>query len=92
MIGNKQKQGQGIGTFALGAIIDHAFNNLNLRRLQLEVLESNTRAQALYTHFGFVQEGRKRKAVYKSGVYKDELLMGLLREEYIRKDNNHNMA
>ena len=82
MIGSKENQGKGIGTFAVSSIVNHAFFNLNLRRLQLEVLEHNQIAQKLYKKIGFVEEGRKRMAVFKDGQYVDEILMGLLRDEY----------
>ena len=84
MIGNEDNRGKGIGTFAVTSIVNHAFFNLNLRRLQLEVLEYNQVAQKLYTKIGFVEEGRKRKAVFKDGQYVDELIMGLLRDDYLR--------
>ena len=84
MIGCKENQGKGIGTFAVKSIVDHAFFNLNLRRIQLEVLDYNQTAQKLYKKIGFVEEGRRRKAVYKDGQYVDEIIMGLLREEYKR--------
>lgn len=85
MIGNKVNRGKGIGTFAVSSIIDHAFQDLNLRRLQLEVLESNEIAQKLYRKMGFVEEGRKRKAVFKDGQYVDEIIMGLLRDDYVKE-------
>lgn len=84
MIGNEDNRGKGIGTFAVTSIVNHAFYNLNLRRLQLEVLEYNQVAQKLYAKIGFVEEGRKRKAVFKDGQYVDELIMGLLRDDYLR--------
>ena len=56
MIGSKENQGKGIGTFAVSSIVNHAFFNLNLRRLQLEVLEHNQIAQKLYKKIGFVEE------------------------------------
>lgn len=82
MIGNKKNQNKGIGTFAVSSMVNHAFYNLNLCRLQLEVLDYNTAAQHLYKKIGFKEEGRKRKAVFKNGKYVDEIIMGLLREEY----------
>lgn len=84
MIGNIENRGKGIGTFAVSSIVEHAFFNLNLRRLQLEVLEYNKAAQRLYEKIGFIEEGRRRKAVYKDGQYVDVIFMGLLRDEYIR--------
>lgn len=41
-------------------------------------------AQRLYKKMEFVEEGRKRKAVFKDGAYVDELIIGLLRDEYVR--------
>lgn len=84
MIGNKENRGKGIGTFAISTIVNHAFFDLNLRRIQLEVLEYNQTAQNLYRKIGFVVEGRKRKAVFKNGSYVDEMIMGLLRDEYVK--------
>lgn len=83
MIGEAKNRKKGIGTFAIESIIEHGFFNLNLRRLQLEVLEYNKVAQNLYKKVGFKEEGRKRKAVFKNGKYVDEIIMGLLREDYI---------
>lgn len=82
MIGEKSSRRRGIGTYAVQAMIEHAFYNLNLRRIQLDVLETNAAARALYKRIGFVEEGVKRKAVYKNGEYINEIIMALLREEY----------
>lgn len=79
MIGNEENRGKGIGTFAISTIVNHAF----LISI-LEVLEYNQTAQNLYRKIGFVEEGRKRKAVFKNGVYVDEMIMGLLRGEYVK--------
>lgn len=82
MIGNVSDRGKGAGTFAINKMIHHAFYDLNLRRLTLEVLEKNINAIGLYTKVGFIQEGMKREAVYKNGAYHNEIIMGLLRKTY----------
>ena len=82
MIGDKENQGKGIGTFAVNAMLDHAFNNMNLRRNELSVLDSNERAKALYKKCGFVYEGTKREAKYKKGKFEDLLYYSILRDEY----------
>lgn len=82
MIGEKDNQGKGAGTFAVKAILDHAFFNLNLHRIQLEVLEHNERAIQLYHKFGFQKEGVKREALFKNGVYVNLIAMAVLRKEY----------
>ena len=84
MIGSEKDRGKGLGFFAVKEILNHAFNNLNLQRIELAVLKSNYPAQKLYNKVGFVQEGVKRKAVYKNGKYEDLLIMSILKEEYVR--------
>ena len=88
MIGDKKNQGKGAGTYAVHAILAHAFYNMNLQRVELTVLEENLPARRLYEKAGFVQEGIKRKAVYKEGVYKDMLQYSILRDEYNPHETN----
>lgn len=71
--------GQGVGTALLRVIIDLADNWLMLERLELTVLGTNPRAQALYERMGFVAEGRKRGSVISAGRYVDEIAMARLR-------------
>lgn len=87
MVGNEANCGKGIGTFAMVNMINHAFNDMNLRRIELSVLKDNIRAQGLYRKLGFQIEGEKREAVYKNGEYKNMYIMSLLKSEYkeIRK-------
>lgn len=82
MIGDKENQGKGIGTFAVNAMLYHAFYNMNLRRIELSVLESNERAKVLYEKCGFVYEGIKRQAKFKNGKFEDLLCYSILKDEY----------
>ena len=82
MIGRAENRGRGLGTFAVGAILRHAFADMNLNRVELTVLEDNEPARKLYEKAGFVQEGRFREAVFKDGRYRDLLFMAVLRKEW----------
>lgn len=82
LIGSSEHRGKGLGKQATAALIGYGFNELNLHRISLEVLETNTRAIALYQRLGFQTEGRLREAVFRSGRHLNLLLMGLLRGEY----------
>ena len=44
MIGESNNQNKGAGSFAVKSMIQHAFNNLNLRRIELSVLSNKSRA------------------------------------------------
>ncbi len=82
MIGDKENHGKGIGTFAVSTMVAHAFYNMNLRRVELNVLTSNERAIHVYEKVGFKREGLKRKAVYKNGEFVDMYSYAVLKEEF----------
>lgn len=81
-IGDTVNQGCGIGTFAVNEMLNHAFNNMNLQRVELTVLDDNERAKYLYKKCGFVYEGRKRKAKYKNGQFVDMLMYFIIKSEF----------
>ncbi|AOM81669.1 GNAT family N-acetyltransferase [Salisediminibacterium beveridgei] len=84
MIGDDENRGKGIGYFATTELLNHAFNDINLNRIELTVLETNTRAIRLYERVGFKIEGTKRNSVYKNGEFVNMILMGILKEEYLK--------
>ncbi len=84
MIGDQNNRQKGIGFFATTEILKHAIKDMNLNRIELTVLESNTRAIKLYEKVGFKKEGIKRKSVYKDGEFVDMIMMAILEEEYLK--------
>jgi len=82
VIGEKEYWGQGYGTDAIRALLRFAFTNMNLNRIRLSVFDYNERAQRCYRKCGFQLEGRLRQAHFSDGRYHDELVMGILREEF----------
>lgn len=81
-IGETEHRSKGYGTDALALILRYAFHELNLDRVELNVISYNTRAIRAYERAGFVHEGRLRSAVYRDGKRYDLLVMGILREEW----------
>ena len=81
MIGNEY-QNKGAGKYAVKNILDYAFKDINLNRVELSALESNERAIGLYRKMGFMVEGISRKAYYKDGKFVNKIEMAVLREEY----------
>jgi RimJ/RimL family protein N-acetyltransferase len=79
----KEYRKQEIVLAGFSAGLDFAFEMLNMRRVEAEVLEYNVPAQQLEINFlGFKIEGRRRKAVYKCGGYYDSIMLGMMREEW----------
>ncbi len=82
MIGDKTYWSRGYGTDAVTTLLGFAFGEMNLRRVDLTVDVENERGIACYRKCGFVEEVRLRQAIYKRGVYADQLVMGVLRDEF----------
>lgn len=82
VIGKEEYLGKGFGTEALQLIIDFAFRQLRLNRVELVCWSFNARARHVYEKVGFVQEGVRRKKRYRNGEFHDEICYGLLKEEW----------
>ena len=81
-IGAREYWGWGYGTDAMRTLLNWGFHTLNLNRIYLRVFADNPRAIRSYQKAGFVEEGRLRQDDFRNGVYRDTLLMSLLREEW----------
>jgi RimJ/RimL family protein N-acetyltransferase len=82
MIGEKECWGSGYGTDAVRTLAGLAFEEMNLNRIALDVYDFNERAIASYLKCGFVEEGRRRKDIFRYGAYVDVVMMALLREDW----------
>ncbi|WP_017187272.1 GNAT family N-acetyltransferase [Alkalibacillus haloalkaliphilus] len=74
--------GLGLGTEITQLVLQYAFEQLQLHRVGLRVLDFNKRAIACYEKCGFVQEGMERENVPIDGEYASDVLMGILDREY----------
>ncbi len=81
-IGDKDYWGRGYGREVVGLLLDYAFRLRNFRRVWLEVHAGNERGIRAYRSCGFVEEGRMREHVWLAGRYVDNVIMGVLREEW----------
>ena len=70
-------RGRGLGGALLRAVLGEA-RAQGLRRIELEVYDSNRPAVRLYERFGFTREGIKRSARILDGQTEDILCMALL--------------
>ncbi len=77
-----QRLGRGLGREAISLLLTHAFSDLALHRVGLRVLAYNVRAIRCYRACGFVEEGREREAAFVGGEWHDDLVMGVLADEF----------
>lgn len=83
IIGERQYAGRGIATEAGKLIINHGFERLNLNRIWLGVHEANKAAIKVYKKIGFKDEGRFRQRFFQNEKFYDDIIMSILREEWI---------
>lgn len=76
--------GRGLGTEATRLILGHAFDQLGLHRVALEVYSFNPRARRAYEKAGFVAEGVLRDALLWNGERVDATVMSVLAPEWAR--------
>jgi RimJ/RimL family protein N-acetyltransferase len=84
-IGNPEYRGKGYGTESLNLILHYAFYELNLNRVGLDVISYNLPAIKAYERAGFIVEGQMRKAVLRDGKQYDRVIMGILHEEWLKR-------
>jgi diamine N-acetyltransferase len=82
MIGEKSQWGKGFGYEATLLMLRYGFNTLNLNKVFLYAIETNSRGIRVYEKAGFVHEGRLRQDIYKNGRYLDVFVMSVLRDEW----------
>lgn len=82
LLGDRSVWGKGIGSRITRFMIEYGFDALDLRRIFLEVVETNPRAMRVYEKLGFVVEGRLRQHQVRDGRPVDVIVMGLLRADY----------
>jgi RimJ/RimL family protein N-acetyltransferase len=74
--------GRGLGTEAIRAIAEFAFDTLGLHKLSTRVLAFNTRAIRAYERVGFVREGLERESALIGDQWHDDVIVGLLKRDF----------
>lgn len=82
---SKHAQSRGIATDAYATMIRYAFNELRLHRIESSAFEDNIASLRFLEKLGYVREGLQRECVYKNGKYHNVVLLGLLKEDFIKK-------
>ncbi|MEV0192532.1 GNAT family protein [Kitasatospora purpeofusca] len=75
-------RGRGYGSEVVAVLCHYGFVVRGLRRLQIETLEDNAAMLRAAEGNGFVREGVLRSSAWVMGDFLDEVLLGLLVEEW----------
>lgn len=82
LIGDVGDRGKGLGTDAAIVRAHYAFHVLGLRMMYSEYFVGNTGSERMQAKTGYVEYGRKPKAFWKRGAYRDMVLTVLTRERF----------
>ncbi len=79
-------QGKGIVTKSCQALIDYAFNALQLERVEIRAAVGNIKSQAVPLRLGFKHEGTLRRILPTIRGLEDGCIYGLLKEEWNNRE------
>lgn len=78
-------RGKGVGEAMVRHVLETAFDELHLHRVELNVFDFNTGAIALYEKLGFVKEGLIREARRVGDTWWSHYHMSMLEQEWRAK-------
>lgn len=78
----KDFSGKGIITKACKILINYAFNELEMNRIEIRCADANVRSRAIPERLGFKLEGVLRQALCRHSQIYDDVIYGLLKEEW----------
>jgi UDP-4-amino-4,6-dideoxy-N-acetyl-beta-L-altrosamine N-acetyltransferase len=84
----KDDHPKGLGSAVLLVVLDFAFGDLGLEKLDAEVVATNKAALKVHARLGFREEGLRRGEIVKGGIRTDVRLFGLVKEEWMQEKSS----
>ncbi len=78
-------EGRGYGREAVGLLLDHAFRDLGLNRVEANIRTGNERSRRLAAAFGFRHEGLSPEFLEIDGAFRDHDRLAILRREWLAR-------
>lgn len=75
-------QGKGIMTKTTKTLINIAFNELKLNRIEIRVASENIKSRKIPERLGFQKEGEIRETEYLYGKYVNHIIYGILAKDW----------
>ncbi|MBE4909817.1 GNAT family N-acetyltransferase [Bacillus luteolus] len=82
----KEYQGNGIMTKVTKALVEYAFNELKLNKVEIRVATENIKSRSIPERLGFINEGCIRQAEWLYDHYVDHYIYGMLADEWKKQD------
>lgn len=84
-IGDKRLWGKGLASEAYLLLLEYAFQERGLHRINAFVLENNIPSCRLHEKCGYAREGVLRETVFKNGKWQNQVVYSILEDEYRNK-------
>ena len=82
-----EREGSGVMTEAVRAMVDHALRTWQLNRVEIRAAVANRRSRAIPERLGFHRDGILRKAERIAGRYVDSVVYSMLAADWERDQN-----
>lgn len=76
------RQGHGLMTRAVRALVSHALAELGLNRVEIRCAVGNSKSRAIPLRLGFTDEGVVREAQWLNGRFVDHVIYGMLARDW----------
>jgi ribosomal-protein-serine acetyltransferase len=83
---DERHQGRGLMTSAVRALVNLAFTELELHRVEIRAATRNRRSRAIPERLGFREEGVQREVERIGDRFNDLAVYGLLAPEWVQQD------
>ena len=83
VIGEPSAWGKGFATEAIGLMVRHGFEKMNLHKITAGMWASNEGSKIAFEKCGFVLEATLRESYFYKGRYVDEYRLGLLQKDWV---------
>ncbi len=88
LLGDPNLRGKGIGFEVVNLVMQFAFEELGLNRLDTTIIEYNESSKKLYIEkCGWKLEGVAREWYFRKDKFWDKLLIGITKKDYFEKRN-----
>lgn len=77
------RQGKGLATEAIIAVLDFAFGPAGLHRVQAAIMPRNERSLRVIGKLGFRREGYAERYLQIAGKWEDHIIFAMTREEHL---------
>ena len=80
-IGEPTAWNRGFGSDAIQTLVRFAFDEMNIRKLRINIFDYNDKARHVLTSRGFVQEGVLRRDFFREGQFHDIVIFSIFRDD-----------